>query len=494
MTSYASWRDAMELAWQERAALAAQEERCARADELARQALPFLGDDVFIVIATFLDVRSLAALHSTARRFWRKSVRDPDHKKGEGAAAAMWSVPEEGARRQLRAHSDVVRAWVPRPRTAAAADIEISGCPTESCNGEWASQPPHQGWPRWRNVRTGCHLYRWRQSKWVLNKTFEPRANLALAWIELPDTNARSTYRLGTERPYERPIPRGTRRWRCLVNKAWVDCDLTWSGQRWSPTSFMWPLRKIENLLNLRFTTSTCPSLELSEGGTTATHAGARVDVSTRSAETAVMSAVCDDAIMSTGVHFAEFALEKISQWGGTIGVTGLSYDPREHGRSGYYGGGWLFCTTTDMRMGCLICANPGSEGDRDACKSRAFGLGVSEGDSVGLLLDVGAGTLAVYVNGERMGMLVRPGMRFDNSWEDGGTHRGPVVPRLKGPLRWVVDLYEHGDRVSVRRKDPPAVTAEDLEQDLRSEQADRERAERRKCGQYSDQEDRDDY
>ena len=35
---------------------------------------------------------------------------------------------------------------------------------------------------------------------------------------------------------------------------------------------------------------------------------------------------------------------------------------------------------------------------------------------------------------------------------------------------------------------------AEDLAQDLRSEEADRERAERRKCGQYSDQEDRDDY
>ena len=178
--------------------------------------------------------------------------------------------------------------------------------------------------------------------------------------------------------------------------------------------------------------------------------------------------------------------------------MTGLSYDPGEHGRSGYYDGGWLFCTTTDLRMGCLICANPErdarSRSRPDACKSRAFGFGASEGDSVGLLLDVGAGTLAVYVNGERTGMLVRPGMQFDNSWEDGGTHRGPVVPRLKGPLRWVVDLYEHGDRVSVKRKEPPVVTAEDLAQDLRSEEADRDRAERRKCGQYSDQEDRDDY
>ena len=50
-----------------------------------------------------------------------------------------------------------------------------------------------------------------------------------------------------------------------------------------------------------------------------------------------------------------------------------------------------------------------------------------------GLLLDCDAATLTVWVNGERKGVMVRPGMIND---ED----RGPVG-RLEGPLRWAVDL-----------------------------------------------------
>ena len=49
-----------------------------------------------------------------------------------------------------------------------------------------------------------------------------------------------------------------------------------------------------------------------------------------------------------------------------------------------------------------------------------------------GLLLDCDAATLTVWVNGERKGVAVRPGMT-DN--------QGQPVPRLEGPLRWAVDL-----------------------------------------------------
>ena len=44
------------------------------------------------------------------------------------------------------------------------------------------------------------------------------------------------------------------------------------------------------------------------------------------------------------------------------------------------------------------------------------------------MLLDLDAATLTVYVNGERKGVMVRPGMMVS---------RG----RLEGPLRWAVDL-----------------------------------------------------
>ena len=49
-----------------------------------------------------------------------------------------------------------------------------------------------------------------------------------------------------------------------------------------------------------------------------------------------------------------------------------------------------------------------------------------------GLLLDLDAATLTVWVNGERKGVMVRPGMIDYN---------GEPLPRLEGPLRWAVGL-----------------------------------------------------
>ena len=49
-----------------------------------------------------------------------------------------------------------------------------------------------------------------------------------------------------------------------------------------------------------------------------------------------------------------------------------------------------------------------------------------------GLLLDCDAATLTVWVNGERKGVMVSPGMNDEE---------GVPVARLEGPLRWAVDL-----------------------------------------------------
>ena len=51
-----------------------------------------------------------------------------------------------------------------------------------------------------------------------------------------------------------------------------------------------------------------------------------------------------------------------------------------------------------------------------------------------GLVLDVGAGTLAVYANGSRLGTLVQPGMTND---------KGEPVAPLRPPLRWAVDVFD---------------------------------------------------
>ena len=65
-----------------------------------------------------------------------------------------------------------------------------------------------------------------------------------------------------------------------------------------------------------------------------------------------------------------------------------------------------------------------------------------------GLLLDLDAATLTVWVNGERKGVMVRPGMT--NAY-------GQLVPRLEGPLRWAVDLHRNASVAIVGPLPPPA-------------------------------------
>ena len=65
-----------------------------------------------------------------------------------------------------------------------------------------------------------------------------------------------------------------------------------------------------------------------------------------------------------------------------------------------------------------------------------------------GLLLDLDAATLTVWVNGERKGVMARPGMT------DSG---GQPVGRLEGPLRWAVDVCSAS--VAIAGPLPPPTT-----------------------------------
>merc|ERR1712097_182676 len=80
----------------------------------AEPPLPFLGDDIFVLIAAELDAHMLGRLGCAAQRFWRPSVPDPAHTAEDVGAAELWSVAEEGARRRLAAQSEQVRGWVCR--------------------------------------------------------------------------------------------------------------------------------------------------------------------------------------------------------------------------------------------------------------------------------------------------------------------------------------------------------------------------------------------
>ena len=63
------------------------------------------------------------------------------------------------------------------------------------------------------------------------------------------------------------------------------------------------------------------------------------------------------------------------------------------------------------------------------------------------MLLDLDAATLTVYVNGERKGVMVRPGM---------ANNFGEPVARLEGPLRWGVELYDNSVVIAGPLPPPP--------------------------------------
>eukprot|EP01045_Picozoa_sp_COSAG04_P003225 COSAG04_NODE_130_length_24323_cov_50.932835_10_plen_72_part_00 len=62
-----------------------------------------------------------------------------------------------------------------------------------------------------------------------------------------------------------------------------------------------------------------------------------------------------------------------------------------------------------------------------------------------GLVLDVGAGTLAVYANGRRLGTMVQPGMT---------NQQGEPVAPLRPPLRWAV-VVSRGEEVAIDGPQP---------------------------------------
>ena len=62
-----------------------------------------------------------------------------------------------------------------------------------------------------------------------------------------------------------------------------------------------------------------------------------------------------------------------------------------------------------------------------------------------GLLLDLDAATLTLWVNGEHKGVAIRPGTTDVN---------GEPVPRLEGPLRWALDL--NGASLAIEGPLPP--------------------------------------
>ena len=112
--SYAACRAAAANLEELRAERRRAEEREREGEAKFQATLPFLGDDIFVLIAAELTVRALGRLACTAQRFWRKSVADTRTRALKGSAPELWSVVEEGARRHLATMGEQIRGWVSR--------------------------------------------------------------------------------------------------------------------------------------------------------------------------------------------------------------------------------------------------------------------------------------------------------------------------------------------------------------------------------------------
>ena len=137
----------------------------------------------------------------------------------------------------------------------------------------------------------------------------------------------------------------------------------------------------------------------LSHGGAVAT------DCSTYMEHLPVM---CRRVAMRSGVHYVE--MTSLQGCTAMYGVVGANFAPARRMPAWKSRHGWMFgCYDGSLYHACTYRDWPGMRRTQ-------------VGDVVGLLLDLNSGSLAVYVNGTRLGMMVESGLR--------------------GPLYWVADLY----------------------------------------------------
>ena len=132
---------------------------------------------------------------------------------------------------------------------------------------------------------------------------------------------------------------------------------------------------------------------------------------------------MCKDPKMNKGKHYAEFTLIKDASC--TLGVCRSSLDPRDTK---------LACTTNDA-WGYSVRSGFMHHGTARATNRWTGQKAGREGMVIGMLLDMDLGTLAVYHDGVKIGLLVRTGLKYLD-------------------LVWMVQLAD-GSEVRIEKKDP---------------------------------------
>ena len=146
-------------------------------------------------------------------------------------------------------------------------------------------------------------------------------------------------------------------------------------------------------------------NIVLSEGG-------ARATMSKKNADFACSTAA-SKAVMRAGVHYAQFTVVQGHQYGDQMffGVIRASWDVEE-GVNAYSAGGHCFYYTANGEW----CPGPffrGSyyEGDWEGMQTAGLG------DRIGVLLDLDQGSMVVFKNDERLGVMVASGLSGEFCW-----------------------------------------------------------------------------
>ena len=190
--------------------------------------------------------------------------------------------------------------------------------------------------------------------------------------------------------------------------------------------------------------------VSLSEGGARATHM-----IVPGSAGYGRVAA--SRVVMRSGRHYVQFTLGNDSH-GVDLGVIRPGFDLEGTDRSACEASGSCFygvggeCVYTDAY-----------EEDGATGSYRWLGMqDMAAGDRIGLLLDLTEraqegqqGTMTVFKNGEKMGVMVT----------DAAGNQASAGPELIGPLCWAVDLMGSNDSVRIESlAAPPAPTADELQ------------------------------
>ena len=154
-------------------------------------------------------------------------------------------------------------------------------------------------------------------------------------------------------------------------------------------------------------------SVTLCDGGSQATRSAAMSDADYTAAS---------EGVMQVGRHYAQFtALTPFPNI--TFGVIRTDWDAEED------------FDAYRVPGHCFYVTDEGSHypGGHDWQGMQA----AEEGDRIGLLLDLDQGSMTVYKNDERLGVMVTSG--------------------LIGPYCWAAELHDEGDSVRIERADAPA-------------------------------------